>query len=182
MQKIELTLLYENSDHNHYLNNSKVTNHRIVYLLSFHNINGYFQMKFKGFNIRIMAGSLSISIMLIIMYLPTTQSQLAEATLESELQGNTINLAISNITIDKSTTGLTSVSGILFNNSTENVENIQVDVKLFDAENKTLRETSRFVTSAFYIFEPGSIVTFNFLMSAENFDHYTARAFADRVQ
>jgi hypothetical protein len=95
---------------------------------------------------------------------------------------NAINLAISNITLGDSPTGLISVNGIVINNSTESVENIKVDVTLYDANNNTIRDTSRFISSAFYIFEPGSTVNFNFLMSTGDFNNYTARAYADRIQ
>jgi hypothetical protein len=97
-------------------------------------------------------------------------------------QSNTVNLDISNITLGDSPTGLISVNGIVINNSSESVENIKVDVTLYDANNNTIRDTSRFVSSAFYIFEPGSTVNFNFLMSTGDFNNYVARAYADRIQ
>ena len=100
----------------------------------------------------------------------------------STSQSNTVNLDISNITLGDSPTGLISINGVVFNNSTEGVENIKVDITLYDANNNTIRDTSRFVSSAFYIFEPGSTVNFDFLMSTGDFDYYTARAYGDRIQ
>lgn len=99
----------------------------------------------------------------------------------TDSQPNVIVLSISNMSITDSATGLTSVTGIVLNNSTENVDNIKVDVTLYDANNITLRETSRFVTGPFTVYEPGSVERFSFLMSVEDFDYYTARAYAERV-
>jgi hypothetical protein len=96
-------------------------------------------------------------------------------------QSNIILVSISNMSITDSATGLTSVTGNVLNNSTEDVMNIKVDVTLYDADNITIRETSRFVTGPFTVYEPGSIERFSFLMSVENFDHYAARAYAERV-
>ena len=122
---------------------------------------------------------ISTTLLLLISFY-STQAQPPGSTYFS--QSNTVNLAISNITLGDSPTGLISVNGIVFNNSTESVENIKVDVTLYDDNNNTIRDTSRFISSAFYIFEPGSTVNFNFLMSTGDFDHYTARAYADRIQ
>ena len=122
---------------------------------------------------------ISTTLLLLISFYPSQAQSTGGVSIS---QSNTINLAISNITLGDSPTGLISVNGIVFNNSTESVENIKVDVTLYDANNKTIRDTSRFISSAFYIFEPGSTVNFNFLMSTGDFDYYTARAYADRIQ
>jgi hypothetical protein len=94
-------------------------------------------------------------------------------------QSNVILLSISNISITKSATGLTSVTGTVLNNSTENVMTIKIDVTLYDANNITIKETSRFISGPFTGYEPGSVQRFSFLMSTEDFDHYTARAYAE---
>ncbi|MDN5845549.1 MAG: hypothetical protein L0H53_04665 [Candidatus Nitrosocosmicus sp.] len=96
-------------------------------------------------------------------------------------QPNIILLSTSNISITDSATGLISVTGIVLNNSTENVMNIKFDVTLYDADNSTIRETSRFITGPFTVYEPGLVERFSFLMSVEDFDHYTAGAYAERV-
>ncbi len=122
---------------------------------------------------------ISTTLLLLMSFYP---SQAQSTSGISISQSNVINLAISNITLGESPTGLISVNGKVFNNSTESVENIQVDVTLHDANNNTIRDTSRFISSAFYVFEPGSTVNFNFLMSTGDFNYYTARAYADRIQ
>lgn len=114
------------------------------------------------------------------MSLYPAQAQLTDDIFISS-DSSVINLAISNITLWESATGLTSVNGIAINNSSENVENVKVDVTLYDTSNNPLGETSRFITNPFTIFEPDSNENFNFLISAENFHNYTAKAYADRV-
>ncbi|CAN5721543.1 hypothetical protein BH23THE1_BH23THE1_08390 [soil metagenome] len=95
---------------------------------------------------------------------------------------NRINLAISNITLGESATGLTSVNGVILNNSTMDVENIQMDVVLYDVNNNTIQDTSRFITTPFTIVKPNSTETFEFLMLTEEYDRYSAKAYAERVE
>ena len=95
---------------------------------------------------------------------------------------NRINLAIPNITLGDSATELTSINGIILNNSTSDVENIKIDVVLYDANNNTIQDTSRFVTTPFTIVEPNSTETFGFLMLTEEYDRYSAKAYAERVE
>jgi hypothetical protein len=122
---------------------------------------------------------ISTTLLLLISFYPSQAQSTGGISIS---QPNTINLAISNITLGDSPTGLISLNGVVFNNSTERVENIKVDVTLYDANNNTIRDTSRFISSAFYIFEPGSTVNFDFLMSTGDFNYYTARAYGDRIQ
>lgn len=93
-----------------------------------------------------------------------------------------INLSISNITVSKSPTGLMAINGIIFNNTTENLQEIKVDIFLYDAKNNTIRETSRYVTDPFSTFEPGSTESFSFLMDADDFNHYNATSYGERIQ
>ena len=119
------------------------------------------------------------------IFLFSNSFSLSYAQLEDNLessQPSIIDIALLNMTLTASSTGLTSVIGTVINNSTENVENIKVNVVLFDSDNSEIRETSRFVTGPFTVYEPGSTERFNFLMSVEEFDHYNATAYAERVQ
>lgn len=137
-------------------------------------------MNFSKPDIIVIGSNLMIlTTLLLAMTFYQSQAQLTDDIPTSE--PNIINLALSNITLGDSATGLTSVNGIVFNNSSENVENIKVDVTIYDANNNTMRETSRFITGPFTVFEPGSTENFNFLMITEDFHNYTARAYADRV-
>lgn len=119
------------------------------------------------------------------IFLFSNSFSLSYAQLEDNLessQPSIIDIALLDMTLTASSTGLTSVIGTVINNSTENVENIKVNVVLFDSDNSEIRETSRFVTGPFTVYEPGSTEGFNFLMSVEEFDHYNATAYAERVQ
>jgi hypothetical protein len=98
-----------------------------------------------------------------------------------QLGPDVIILDIPNITVEESATGLTSITGTIQNNSTENVENIKIDVALLDADNNTIRDTSRFISGPFTVYQPNSTETFSFLMSVEEFDNYKAAAYAERV-
>lgn len=88
---------------------------------------------------------------------------------------------MSELSVQNSTTGLTSVSGTVHNNSTEDVENLKVNVTLYDSDNQTIRDTTRFVSGPFTVYEPNSTERFSFLMGVEEFDHYEATAFGERV-
>ena len=90
-------------------------------------------------------------------------------------------LDIQNITVEDSTTGLTSVAGTVQNNSTEEVVNIKVNVTLFNSNNETIRDTNRFVSGPFTVYESNATERFNFLMSTEDFDYYMATAYAERA-
>ncbi len=104
-----------------------------------------------------------------------------ENIIPSPTNSDIIILDIPNITVEESVTGLTSVDGMVQNNSTENVVDIKINVTLFDAENKTIRDTNRFVSAPFTVYEPTSTETFSFLMSVEEFENYAAIAYAGRA-
>lgn len=111
---------------------------------------------------------------------------LSFAQIDNNLFTNTrpaiIILNITNITVGNSATGLTTVSGTIQNNSTYTVDNLKVNVTLFDKNNNVIRDTSRFVSGPFTTYEHNSTDSFSFLMSVQDFDHYSARAFAERIQ
>ncbi len=56
-----------------------------------------------------------------------------------------------------------------------------MDVFLDDAKNNTIRETSRYVTDPFSIFEPGSTESFSFLMTANEFNHYNVTSHGEKM-
>jgi hypothetical protein len=130
--------------------------------------------KIFGINVLLISSFLLISIFFSLSFAQSDDDL-------KSLQPSFIILSISDMTLEDSTTGLTSVTGTVLNNSTENVMNIKVDVALYDSDNIPIRETSRFVTGPFTVYEPGSVERFSFLMSVADFDHYDARAYAERV-
>ena len=99
----------------------------------------------------------------------------------SSLRPEIIILNMSELSVQNSATGLTSVSGTIQNNSTKDVENLKVNVTLYDSENKKIMDTTRFVSGPFTVYEPDSTERFSFLMSVEGFDHYKATGFGERV-
>lgn len=108
-------------------------------------------------------------------------NDLLNTTVVSNSKPDIIILNLTNMKVGDSATGLTSITGTIQNNSTENVENMKVNVTLYDSENKTIRDTSRFISGPFTVYEPNSSERFSFLMSVERFDHYGAIAFGERV-
>ncbi|HYF99400.1 MAG TPA: hypothetical protein VD815_04855 [Candidatus Saccharimonadales bacterium] len=104
-----------------------------------------------------------------------------ENIIPSPTNSDIIILDIPNITVEESVTGLTSVDGMVQNNSTENAVDLKINVTLFDAENKTIRDTNRFVSAPFTVYEPNSTERFSFLMSVEEFENYAAIAYAERT-
>ncbi len=134
--------------------------------------------KISGVNVLICSILLS-SIFLISFFFPLSFAQLDDNLNSS--QPSILIISISDMILEDSAKGLTSVTGNVLNKSTENVMNIKVDVTLYDADNITVRETSRFVTGPYTVYEPDSVERFSFLMSIEDFDHYTARAYAELV-
>ena len=90
-------------------------------------------------------------------------------------------LDIPDISVDVSATGLTSVVGTVQNNSTEDVVNIKVNVTLYDSNSNPIRDTNRFVSGPFTVYESNSTERFSFLMSVEEFDNYAATAYAERA-
>jgi hypothetical protein len=137
------------------------------------------QINYKRSGIIILLVTISFSTLFLLIFSSLSMGQISDTLTNS--QSNIILVSISNMSITDSATGLTSVTGNVLNNSTEDVMNIKVDVTLYDADNITIEETSRFVTGPFTVYEPGSMERFSFLMSVENFDHYAARAYAERV-
>jgi hypothetical protein len=121
---------------------------------------------------------------IVLPLLPTSTasfSQEIDRLTSNSLIPEIIILNMSELAVQNSTTGLTSVSGTIQNNSTANVENLKVNVTLYDSENKTLGDTTRFVSGPFTVYEPDSAERFSFLMSVEGFDHYEVTAFGERV-
>jgi len=103
------------------------------------------------------------------------------STSSSQENEDIIILNITDINLEDSTTGLTSITGTIQNNSTIDVQNIQIDVTLLDADNNIIRDTGRFVSGPFTVYQPNSTESFSFLMSAEYFDKYEAKAYGERV-
>ncbi|HEY0579305.1 MAG TPA: FxLYD domain-containing protein [Candidatus Nitrosocosmicus sp.] len=93
-----------------------------------------------------------------------------------------IYLNIDKIFVGNSPTGLISVKGVVHNNSTSNIENVKVKVKLLGVNNDLSTETVRFVTPPSFAIKPGDERNFDFLISASNFNSYNITAYGDKIQ
>lgn len=96
---------------------------------------------------------------------------------------NTLNyLNIDKISVGSSPTGLISVKGVVHNNSTANMVNIKVKVRLFGSNNNLVAETVRFVIPPSFTFKPGYERNFDILISASNVNHYNITAYGYKMQ
>lgn len=109
-----------------------------------------------------------------------TESQ-EQGTINS-FTNSTIYLNMDKIFVGNSPTGLISVKGVVHNNSTANIDNVKVKVKLFGVNNGMAIETVRFVTPPSFAFKPGDKRNFDFLVSTNNVKSYNITAYGDRIQ
>lgn len=93
-----------------------------------------------------------------------------------------IYLNIDKIFVGNSPTGLISVKGVVHNNSTSNIENVKVKVKLLGVNNVLSTETVPFVTPPSFAIKPGDERNFDFLISTSNFNSYNITAYGDKTQ
>jgi hypothetical protein len=97
------------------------------------------------------------------------------------LTSTLVNLELRDIEVGESPTGLIYVKGTAINNSTFDTRDVNVLVNLFDVNNSTVSETSRFITPASSTFKPGYERDFYFFVSANNVDHYVITAQGEKV-
>lgn len=99
----------------------------------------------------------------------------------NSLSSTIVNLQLRDIQVGESPTGLIYVKGTAINNSTFDTRDVKVLVDLFDSNNSTVSETSRFITPASSTFKPGYERDFYFFVSANNVDHYKITAEGERM-
>jgi hypothetical protein len=92
-----------------------------------------------------------------------------------------IDLSISELSVGLTDVGNISVSGIVVNNSTNNVEDVIVNVLLFDRNNELIKQDNRFVTPPSAILERGEEQEFRFFLIAENTYSYNVSSFGSKV-
>jgi hypothetical protein len=88
-----------------------------------------------------------------------------------------VNLAVEQLSVGESPTGLVLVTGIVYNNSTINVENVKVEVELFDSNDMLITEKDSFVTPPSSILKPNERRQFEFLINADRVDHHNVIAY-----
>jgi len=124
------------------------------------------------------------SVLLVIIFLVNpivNQVNSQEQGMISSLSSTIINLELREIEVGESPTGLITVKGTAINNSTFDARDVKVLVELFDSENTTVSETSRFITPASSTFKPGYERDFYFFVSANNVDHYKITAEGEKI-
>lgn len=97
------------------------------------------------------------------------------------LSNTILNLELREVDVGESPTGLIYVRGTAINNSTFDTRDVKVLVQLYDSNNSTVSETSRFITPASSTFKPGYERDFYFFVSATNVDHYEITAEGEKV-
>ena len=124
------------------------------------------------------------SVLIVIIFLvnlPTNQVNSQEQGIINSLSSTIINLELREIEVGESPTGLITVKGTAINNSTFDTRDVKVLVELFDSNNSTVSETSRFITPASSTFKPGYERDFYFFVSANNVDHYKITAEGEKI-
>lgn len=135
-------------------------------------------------NIVINSFILILNVLLVIIFLVNlsvnpVNSQ--EQGMVNSLSSTIFNLGLKEIEVGESPTGLISVKGTAINNSTFDARDVKVLVELFDSNNSTVSETSRFITPASSTFKPGYERDFYFFVSANNVDHYKITAEGEKI-
>ncbi len=124
------------------------------------------------------------SVLVVIIFLvnlSANQVNPQEQGMINSLSSTIINLELREIEVGESATGLITVKGTAINNSTFDARDVKVLVELFDSENTTVSETSRFITPASSTFKPGYERDFYFFVSANNVDHYRITAEGEKI-
>ena len=93
-----------------------------------------------------------------------------------------IELPISNLSVGYTDSGNIFVMGTVINNSTYDVEDVIVDVSLFDKENELVNVDNRFITPPSSILEMGSEQEFKFFVIAEDSYRYNVSSFGSKAQ
>ncbi len=91
-----------------------------------------------------------------------------------------VNLTLYDVSSGITDTGLIFVNGTVLNNSTYNVEDVKVDVKLFSKDNRLINGESRFVMPPESVLRTGSTQDFGFAVLAENAHYYNLSSYGDR--
>lgn len=127
---------------------------------------------------------MKLNVLLVIIFLvnlSVNPGNSQEQGMINSLSSTIINLELKEIEVGESPTGLISVIGTAINNSTFDFRDVKVLVELFDSNNSTVSETSRFITPASSTFKPGYERDFDFFVSANNVDHYKITAEGEKL-
>ena len=92
-----------------------------------------------------------------------------------------INVHISNLTVGWTDSRNIYVSGTIINNSTHNLDDVIIDVSIFDENKNLINNENRFVIPSDSILEAGSTQSFKFYVIAEGASSYSISAFGSKV-
>ena len=79
----------------------------------------------------------------------------------ANVKSDKINLAIENLSVDRSVTNLVEIKGEVKNNSTLDLHEVKVSAEYYDKTGTLLEKVEHFITSPSYILKPNEEVSFN---------------------
>ena len=79
----------------------------------------------------------------------------------ANVKNDRINLAIENLSVDRSVTNLVEIKGDVKNNSTLDLHEVKVTAKYYDKTGTPLEKVEHFITSPSYILKPNEKVSFD---------------------
>jgi hypothetical protein len=123
------------------------------------------------------------SILLTFLILFSTSVFVTNAQEESLLtiSKERIDVPISNLTVGWTDSRNIFVSGTASNNSTHNLDDVVVDVSIFDKNDELINKENRFVIPPDSILEAGSIQEFKFFVIADGAVSYNVSAYGSKV-
>lgn len=81
----------------------------------------------------------------------------------ANVKSDKINLAIENLSVDRSVTNLVEIKGDIKNNSTHDLHEVKVSAEYYDKTGTLLEKVEHFITSPSYILKPNEQVSFDIL-------------------
>ena len=79
----------------------------------------------------------------------------------ANVKSDKINLAIENLSVDRSVTNLVEIKGDVKNNSTLDLHEVKVSAEYFDKTGNLLEKVEHFITSPSHILKPNEKVSFD---------------------
>ena len=79
----------------------------------------------------------------------------------ANVKNDRINLAIENLSVDRSVTNLVEIKGDVKNNSTLDLHEVKVSAEYYDKTGTLLEKVEHFITSPSYILKPNEKVSFD---------------------
>ncbi len=79
----------------------------------------------------------------------------------ANVKSDKINLAIENLSVDRSVTNLVEIKGDVMNNSTLDLHEVKVSAEYYDKTGTLLEKVEHFITSPSHILKPNEKVSFD---------------------